>query len=232
MHAIVRALEWRDATSDERRRYLDLERSVASQASLVRDACLSEPCSASGLTAALVRFLDRRVPGAGGHAERVGVLSLQIGGAIGMSADALATLGHAASLHDFGQALLPHALRRADALGRLERMLASRHPEIVYDLLQHVPLLADAARLVLCGHERFDGTGCPRGLEGLEIPMGARIVALASAIDQLQTGGPDGATPTAAAVGSELVRRAGTDFDPDLVRVWLRLADQAAARAH
>jgi response regulator RpfG family c-di-GMP phosphodiesterase len=233
MHAIVRALEWREATSDERRHYLELEKSVAGQAALVRDACLSEPCPASALTAALVRFLDRKVAGAGGHAERVGVLSLQLGAAIGMSAEALVTVGHAASLHDFGQALLPQRLRRPEpALGRLERVLARRHPEIVFDLLQHVPMLADAAQLVLCGHERFDGSGFPRGLGGLEIPMGARIIALASAIDTLQAASNAG-VPTASAIGSELVRRAGVEFDPDLVRVWLRLADSAvSARAH
>jgi response regulator RpfG family c-di-GMP phosphodiesterase len=234
MHAIVRALEWRDATADERRGFQELERAIGAQAALVRDACLSEPCSAPGLTAALVRFLDRKVPGAGGHAERVGALSLQLGSAIGMSVDALGVLGHAASLHDFGTALLPQQLRRPEAsLGRLERVLARRHPEIVCDLLAHVPMLAEAAQLVLCGHERFDGAGFPRGLAGLEIPMGARIIALASAIDSLESGASDGAARSSSAVGSELVRRAGSEFDPDLVRAWLRLAEQhAVARPH
>jgi response regulator RpfG family c-di-GMP phosphodiesterase len=234
MHAIVRALEWRDATGDERGQFVDLERSVSAQASLVRDACLSEPCSAAHLTAALVRFLDRRVAGAGGHAERTAAAAMRLGAAIGMPAEALATVGHAASLHDFGQALLPARLRRSDvSLGRLERALARRHPEIVHDLLANVPMLREAAQLVVCGHERFDGGGFPHGLSGLEIPMGARLIALASAIDQLQHGDGEREPLSAAAVGSELVRRAGAEFDPDLVRVWLRLSDEAsAARLH
>jgi response regulator RpfG family c-di-GMP phosphodiesterase len=96
-----------------------------------------------------------------------------------------------------------------------------------------VPVLADAAHLVLCAHERFDGRGFPRGLAGLEIPMGARIIALASAIDSLQTESPEGVSAAASAVGSELVRRAGSEFDPDLVRVWLRLVDErATVRPH
>jgi response regulator RpfG family c-di-GMP phosphodiesterase len=228
MHAIVRALEWRDASSAERTHYLDLERSIASQVSLVREACLAEPCSASGLTTGLVRFLDRRVTGAGGHAERVAVVTQEIGTAIGMNADAIATLAQAAALHDLGQALMPQALRRAHStLGRLERALVSRHPEIVFELLSHVPALRSVASLVLCAHERFDGTGLPRGLSGLEIPMGARIIALASAIDLLRQGNGEPAT-SAAALGSEVVRRAGTEFDPDLVRVWLRLVEESA----
>jgi response regulator RpfG family c-di-GMP phosphodiesterase len=94
-------------------------------------------------------------------------------------------------------------------------------------------MLAEAAQLVLCGHERFDGAGFPRGLAGLEIPMGARIIALASAIDSLESGASDGAARSSSAVGSELVRRAGSEFDPDLVRAWLRLAEQhAVARPH
>jgi response regulator RpfG family c-di-GMP phosphodiesterase len=230
MHAILRALEWRDATGDERRQYLDLERSVAAQAGLVRDACLSEPCSAGHLTAALVHFLDRRVAGAGGHAERVAVIARRLGEAIGMNADALAVVGQAASLHDFGQALLPSRLRRPEtALGRLERALVRRHPEMVHDLLVNVPGLRDAAHLIVCGHERFDGAGFPHGLSGLEIPMGARLIALASAIDVLQQGEGAAEPPPVSALGSELVRRAGAEFDPDLVRVWLRLADAAAA---
>jgi response regulator RpfG family c-di-GMP phosphodiesterase len=234
MHAILRALEWRDATSDERRLYLEHERSVAGQASLVRDACLSEPCSAAHLTAALVRFLDRRVAGAGGHAERAAAIAMRLGSAIGMHAEALAVVGHAASLHDFGQALLPTRLRRPEAtLGRLERALARRHPEIVHDLLANVTALRDAAQLIVCGHERFDGVGFPHGLSGLEIPMGARLIALASAIDALQQGDSASAPLSASAMGSELVRRAGAEFDPDLVRIWLRLADEpSAARLH
>lgn len=234
MHAILRALEWRDATADERRQYLDLERSIAAQASLVRDACLSEPCSAAHLTAALVRFLDRRVAGAGAHADRVAAIARRLGGAIGMNPEAVAGVGHAAALHDFGQALLPAPLRRPEhTLGRLERALVRRTPEIVHDLLATVPALRDAAALIVCGHERFDGAGFPHGLSGLEIPMGARLIALASAVDDLQQGDGASVAPATSALGSELVRRAGAEFDPDLVRVWLRLADTAsAARLH
>ena len=233
MHAIVRALEWRDASSEERAHYLELERSIAGQVSLVRDACLSEPCSADDLTAALVRFLDCRVPGGGGHAARVSAIARELGASIGMPGESVPTLTQAAWLHDFGQALMPQALRRTPlTLGRLERVLVGRHPDMVFELLSQVPALKDVASLVRCAHERFDGTGFPRGLSGLEIPMGARVIALARAIDVLSQGGTH-AAQSAAAVGSELVRRAGRELDPDLVRVWLGASDRAAAgRVH
>ena len=189
MHAIVRALEWRDASPAERAHYLELERAVAGQVSLVRDACLAEPCATADVTACLVRFLDRRVPGAAGHAARVSAIARELGASIGMPGESVPTLTQAAWLHDFGQALMPQALRRSPlTLGRLERVLVGRHPDMVFELLSQVPALKDVASLVRCAHERFDGTGFPRGLSGLEIPMGARVIALARAIDVAQSG--------------------------------------------
>jgi response regulator RpfG family c-di-GMP phosphodiesterase len=228
MHAVERALEWREWTVADRVRYLDIERSVAGQAALVRDACLSEPCSPDGLVASLVAFVERRMPGSSVEARRVRLLSLALGTAIGLEGARLAALGHAASLQGLGQALLPASLRQHGAvLSGIDTALARRLPEIVYELLAHVPSLRNAAELVYASQERFDGKGHPRGLGGLEIPMGARIIGLARAVDALGCGS-DAVTPVA---GADLTKRAGVEFDPDLVRVWLRLAERPAASA-
>jgi HD-GYP domain-containing protein (c-di-GMP phosphodiesterase class II) len=228
MQAISRALEWRDASSAQRAEYLDFERFVAGQIALVREACLAGPCSASSLAEGLMGLLDRSVAGAGCHATGVAAVAREVGASIGMTADGVAALALGASLHDFGRALLPPALRRQPAaLGRLERAFVGRHPEFVFELLSGVPLLQDVASLVLCSHERFDGRGFPRGLSGLEIPLGARIITLANAIQTLRED-QDGAT-SPSFLASDLVRRAGSEFDPDLVRVWLRLVNESEA---
>jgi HD-GYP domain-containing protein (c-di-GMP phosphodiesterase class II) len=96
-----------------------------------------------------------------------------------------------------------------------------------------VPELEEVAPIVLATQERFDGTGYPHGLAALEIPLCARIIAVVDAFDLLTHGHPLGAPLSLAEACAELVRAAGGQFDPDLVQVWLRLAEselRAAAR--
>ena len=87
------------------------------------------------------------------------------------------------------------------------------------------------ATLVRAAHERFDGRGHPRGLSGLEIPMGARLIAVACAVDRLATGDAARAADPGSDPAAAVQALAGTALDPDLVRVWLRLGDRAALGA-
>jgi response regulator RpfG family c-di-GMP phosphodiesterase len=228
MRAVHRAFEWREASAEQRARYLELERAVFAQAALVREACQSEPCSEAGLTSAFTQFLDRRLPGSGGHAARVCAIAVELAHAIGMSEAASHVVAQAASLHDLGIALLPQSLRAIDALPTLDRLLALRHPDVVYELLLPMPGLAEAARLVRSAHERFDGTGHPRGLSGLEIPMGARLIAVACAVDRLETGERGRLAAEPSAVSQALGAMSGSALDPDLVRIWLAHAERSA----
>ena len=97
-----------------------------------------------------------------------------------------------------------------------------------YDILADVPELEEVAPIVLATQERFDGAGYPHGLAALEIPLCARIIAVVDAFDLLTHGHPLGAPLSLAEACAELVRGAGGAFDPDLVQVWLRLADTEA----
>ena len=232
MRAVHRAFEWREASPEQRARYLELERAVFTQAALVRDACQSEPCTEAGLTNAFTQFLDRRLPGAAGHAARVRAVAVELARAIGMDDGASHVVAQAASLHELGVALLPQTLRPIDTLPTLDRLLALRHPDVVYELLLPMPGLAEAARLVRAAHERFDGTGHPRGLSGLEIPMGARLVAVACAVDRLEAGErgrPESADQSA--IAQALGALAGNALDPDLVRIWLAHASRIGRTA-
>jgi len=230
MSAVHRALEWRDASAEDRARYRELERSVLSQAALVRDACHSEPCTEAGLTSAFTALLDRRLPGAAGHAARTRVVALDLAAAIGMDEAACHVVAQAATLHELGLALLPQPLRQpAETLTGLDRVLALRHPDVLFELLSSIPGLAEAATIVRAAHERFDGAGHPRGLSGLEIPMGARLVAVACAVDRLAAGAAGRPGVAESAGHAALAALAGTALDPDLVRVWASQADRALA---
>ena len=128
-------------------------------------------------------------------------------------------------------ALLPQPLRQpAETLAGLDRVLALRHPDVVFELLSSMPGLAEAATVVRAAHERFDGAGHPRGLSGLEIPMGARLIAVACAVDRIATG--DAGRPGLRRAGrpGRPDALAGTALDPDLVRVWAGQAERAARR--
>src|SRR5262249_62097088 len=128
--------------------------------------------------------------------------------------------------HERGTAAWPEApLQKPPPLSDLEFALIRRHPQIAYDILADVPALEEVAPIVLATQERFDGTGYPHGLAALEIPLCARIIAVVDAFDLLTHSHPLGAPLSLAEACAELVRSAGSQFDPDLVQVWLRLAD-------
>lgn len=230
MGAVHRALEWRDASAEERARYRELERAVIAQAALVREACQSEPCTEAGLTSAFTAFLDRRLPGAAGHAARTRAVALDLAGAIGMDEGACHAVAQASTLHELGLALLPQPLRQpADMLAGLDRVLALRHPDVVFELLSAMPGLREPATLVRAAHERFDGGGHPRGLSGLEIPMGARLVAVACAVDRIATGEAGRPGLAGAEARSALEALAGSALDPDLVAVQVDKAGRVLA---
>jgi response regulator RpfG family c-di-GMP phosphodiesterase len=93
------------------------------------------------------------------------------------------------------------------------------------DIVSHIPFLAPTAAILIATRERFDGTGHPFGLSGSDIPIGARVIAIAEAFDTLRAG-PLSEPGSIHAANAELVRGAGTLFDPDVVRVWLRCLDR------
>ena len=99
-------------------------------------------------------------------------------------------------------------------------------------LLTQLPSLRHLAPIVIAVHERWDGDGYPRGLRGTAIPIESRVLAIAEAYDALTMPSayrPGTATPAAAA---EILRNAGGQFDPDLVRCWLRLNDPSLSSVH
>jgi response regulator RpfG family c-di-GMP phosphodiesterase len=229
--AVTRAVRWREAPRADRQACRVFERAILQQAQALRQACLSATGDDDDLVLphSLGNLMEWRSPGARLHAQRVSTLARSLGDALKLPARTMATLGRAAYLHDLGKAALPEELlHKPTPLSDLEIALIRRHPQIAYDILADVPALEDVAPIVLATQERFDGKGYPHGLAALEIPLCARIIAVVDGFDLLTHGHPLGAPLSLAEACAELVRSAGRQYDPDLVQVWLRLADTDA----
>ena len=105
-----------------------------------------------------------------------------------------------------------------------------RHPVIGAEIVGGVPFLADAARIVRTHHERFDGSGYPDGLAGEEIPLAARIFALADALDAITTDRPYRPAAPLSEARATIAAEAGTQFDPAVVAAFEELPDEALER--
>jgi putative two-component system response regulator len=145
----------------------------------------------------LIAHLDRRDLEAARRFERCGRTARQIASALGLSTLEAKTYELAAALHDVGTLVLPpHLARRAGPLSLDDRAEFERHAQIGYVLLTGTgsPLLDEAADAALTHHERLDGSGYPRGLEGEEIPLVGRVAAVADTFSSVSaTAGSDAA---------------------------------------
>jgi HD-GYP domain-containing protein (c-di-GMP phosphodiesterase class II) len=135
-----------------------------------------------------------------------------------------------ALLHDIGKIGIPDAiLGKPGPLTEAEWKVMHTHPEIGARILSGVPFLSEAAQIVLCHEERFDGSGYPRGLVGEAIPLGARLFAAIDTLDAITSDRPYRSDDSFDAARAEIVRRRGTQFDPVAVDAFL--GEEDALRA-
>jgi len=167
------------------------------------------------------------------HIRSIQQYAVTLAEGLGMSDKEVQAVRTAALLHDVGNMAVPeHILSKPDALTPEEFERVKIHPRVGADILRNVPFGAPVAELVLCHHERWDGLGYPAGLRGKDIPIGARILAIADCYSTLQTDRPY--RPGCSAVEAIAVLReyAGKSFDPDLVDLLIaRLRITAALPA-
>jgi len=158
------------------------------------------------------------------HAYHVAAISVAIGHAMGLDATALDHLRLAALLHDVGKLAVPRTiLNKPGPLSAIEWTVMRRHPAYARSMLaaaQARPEVVDAA---YAHHERWDGTGYPRGLRGTDIPLSARIVALADVVDALSSKRSYRGAWQQADVRQHVSAAAGTQFDPGVVDAYLNL---------
>jgi HD-GYP domain-containing protein (c-di-GMP phosphodiesterase class II) len=101
------------------------------------------------------------------------------------------------------------------------------HPYRGYQMLKKIPFLSEAAETVYAHHEDFDGTGYPRGLKSKEIPLGARIVAVANTLDAITSDLPYRPAKPLAAARAEIQCWSGRQFDPEIVKIFLEMPDSS-----
>jgi len=175
---------------------------------------------------ALVRAAAMHEEGADRHSARVAVLAVAIGEKLGLSDEELLTLRRAAELHDIGKVAISQSL--LSKLGKLseeEMRVMRQHATLALEILGAVQALKPTLPLIKHHHERWDGTGYPDGLCGEEIPLGARIIAVAEVYDILTHGAPWKEPLSIEEAKAEIQRCAGTQFDPRVVEVFLQVCD-------
>jgi putative two-component system response regulator len=170
---------------------------------------------------ALANAIESRALGMTGHVERITGMSLVIAGELGWSSKRRKDLRFAAILHDIGKIHIPAALLfKAGPLTAEEWNVVRRHPVTGGEMLKDVAYLVDCIPFVRHHHERWDGCGYPDGLAGSAIPDGARLLAVADALDTMTANRPYAPARTLEAALAEIERLAGQNYDPELVPVF------------
>ncbi len=130
----------------------------------------------------------------------------------------LEALEFGAILHDIGKIYIPETiLQKEGKLTKEEMADIRKHPEVGAHMIKDIPYLAPSAPMVLHHHERWDGEGYPEGLSGEEIPVGARVLAVADAFDAMTSNRPYRSALPAEVAYQEILNCSGTQFDPQIV---------------
>ncbi len=184
-------------------------------------------------TRALVAAVEAKDPCTRAHSLTVAAYAEAIGKRMQLPARLIETLGAAAMLHDVGKIGVPDAiLTKPGPLSDSEFNIIKRHPETALEILGHVSFLTDERPLILHHHERYDGNGYPAGLAGDRIPIGARILAVADALDTMFSPRTYKRPYGIDRVREELVVGAGQQFDPTVTDLTLQWLEEAPNLLH
>lgn len=172
--------------------------------------------------------IEARDPYTRGHSARVTALAEAVARRLGWSEERLEFLRLGGPLHDIGKlAVSDEVLRKEGRLDDHELAEIREHPKIGAKLLLRVAALREAIPYVLYHHERWDGTGYPSGKAGEEIPVEARVLAVADAFDAMTSDRPYRRALTREQALAEVERCSGTQFDPRIAQVFLELFAEA-----
>src|SRR5271156_2581890 len=183
---VRRALEHRRLVVENRSYQRNLEELVEERTAQLKGALDQLEQSYDDTLEALGGALDLKDAETEGHCRRVTAFTIAIAKAMNVEPALLPQIARAAFLHDIGKMAIPDLiLRKPGPLTPEERDIMRTHCDIGYNMVKRIPFLREAAEIVLSHQEYFDGTGYPRGLRAEEIPLGARIFAVADALDAM-----------------------------------------------
>ncbi len=170
------------------------------------------------------RALELRDEMTEGHTRRVTDLTLRLARAMGLGEEQIVHIRRGAILHDVGKMGIPDSvLLKRGNLDRIEREVMNRHPQYAYDMLLPIAFLHPALDIPLCHHEHWDGSGYPRGLKGTDIPLAARIFAVADVWDAVTSERPYRHAWSKEKAHQYIVEQSGKYFDPEIVKIFLSL---------
>jgi putative two-component system response regulator len=159
-----------------------------------------------------------------GHSRRVTELSIKLAQAMGMSEKEIVHMRHGALLHDMGKIGIPDSiLHKPDDLTEQEWDIMRQHPRFAFEMLNSIEYLRDALEIPYFHHEKWDGTGYPQGLKGEQIPIAARIFAVADVWDALTSDRPYRPAWSREEALNYIQEQSGKHFDPQVVELFFKV---------
>ncbi|UWG98675.1 diguanylate cyclase [Dehalobacter sp. DCM] len=170
----------------------------------------------------IIETLYKRNPNEKVESETVSFYAAEIGRAVRLGDESIRSLKTLSRIRNIGEVSLdPRIITKQDVLTDSERAEIKRHPEIGHNIINSIPEYANLAESILGHHERWDGTGYPQGLKGIEIPLEARIIAIADAYNAMTSHRPYRAAFEPKAAAEEILKNAGAQFDPMLAKLFV-----------
>jgi diguanylate cyclase (GGDEF)-like protein/PAS domain S-box-containing protein len=183
--------------------------------------------SRSQIVSGLMKALEERDYITQGHSERLEKMCYDLGEELDLPESQLYSLRLLSKFHDLGKIGIPdYILLSKDSLDKDEWKIMKKHPEKGYRIAQSIPSLIGVSDLILRHHERWDGKGYPLGIQGEEIPIECRILAVVDAYDAMTNDRPYRKAMSKAEAFEEIRRNAGTQFDPNIASMFLEKYEQ------
>ena len=224
---VVRALDYRQALQDSQNYQQNLEQVVRARTEMLRQAMEDLEHSYDITLEALGDALDLKDSETEGHSKRVTAYTIALARAMGISPAEIKVIARGAFLHDIGKMAIPDdILRKPAALTLEEQEVMREHCARGFNILRKIPFLAEAAEIVFAHQEHYDGKGYPNALRGGEIPIGARIFAVADTLDAITSDRPYRKASSFDSARQEILRCSGTQFDPSVVEVFLKIPNE------
>lgn len=224
---VLRALDHRHALEESQNYKQNLEQVVQARTEMLRQAVAELEHSYDVTLEALGDALDLKDSETEGHSKRVTAYTIALARAMGIKPSEIKMIARGAFLHDIGKMAIPdQILRKPGPLNAEEQAVMREHCSRGYNILRKIPFLSDASEIVYTHQEHFDGSGYPSGLRGAQIPIGARIFAVADTLDAITSDRPYRKARSFDAAREEILRCSGSQFDPSVVETFLKIPNE------
>jgi putative nucleotidyltransferase with HDIG domain len=224
---VKRALDHRLVMEESHNYQQSLEQVVRARTEMLRQAMEDLEHSYDVTLEALGDALDLKDSETEGHSKRVTAYTIALSRAMGITPAEIKVIARGAFLHDIGKMAIPdEILRKPGALNPEEQTVMREHCARGYYILRKIPFLSGASAIVFSHQEHYDGSGYPNGLSGSEIPIGARVFAVADTLDAITSDRPYRRARSFDAAREEILRCSGTQFDPAVVEVFLKIPNE------